>query len=861
VKPSQPYYPPPPRPSPAVERFLREPDWPVKAAVGHGAHALAAGAQLLLPAALCGLAAIGALLLVRVVHQRGFTRGARLVRIGVPPDVQELGGQLLWASLHDLLRPRFLRLIVGQPHLSWEVAASEAGTTFRVWVPKVTPPGLIERAVSAAWPGASVTTEPADTAERAVKAGTVQVTSELALSGPGWFSLDSSMRPDPLPLILGQLSGLTGSEHALIQVIARPATSREQHRLRSAARRIRRGQEAGGLLRLVQLFQIQPPTPPRLDPTIAPDVREAMVKSTGSLYRCKVRVTVTAGSRGEARGRIHAVLGAFAPYNGTRVFLRRRRVYRAQRNLHDRRLGRRAFVLGVPELAALAHLPTQQAIPGVVMAGAREVAPPPGLPREGKPLGRSANGRRVNLAVADARHHLHVLGPTGVGKSTLIARLVLSDFDRGVGAVVIDPKGDLVEDVLARIPPGREGEVDLLDPMDPAPPGLNVLDSPDRDLGVDQLVGIFRRVFERFWGPRTDDVFRAVLLTLSNDPNATLADVPRLLSDSRFRSQLLKKVNDPIGLDPFWQWYEGLSEAVQAQTIGPLLNKLRAFLLRGPVRAIVGQPRTTLDIPRAINEGRLLLARLPKGTLGEDTSRLLGSMVVARVWQAALARAAVAPDRRHDAALYVDEVQNFLHLPTPIPDVLAEARGYRLSLCMAHQHLGQLTRELREGIAANARTKVYFQVSREDAQSLEREVRPELAAHDLANLPVFTAAVRLCHDGQTGRAFTITTEALPHEIPGQVENVRNATRERIGVPREVTDKWLTERQLKGVEVVAEDAPRPAAKDPGAVLPSGLPAVLPAVLPSDLRAEHPPMGETPANVHDPRSGSPPDNGGE
>jgi hypothetical protein len=852
MMPSRPYYPPPPRPSRAVEHVLLEPDWPVKVLTGYAAHALSAGAQLLVPVTLCVLAVVVGVIVVRVVHRRGFAREARLVRIGVPPEVGDTGGQLLWAALHDLLRPPVLRFLLGQPHLSWEVAASEAGTTFGVWVPKVIPPGLIERAVSAAWPGASVTTEPADAAAPTVSREWVQVTSELALSGPGWFSLDTSISPDPLPLILGQLSGLTGPERALIQVIARPATNREQHRLRSAARRIRRGQATGRLLRLMQLFQIQAPAPPRLDPTIAPDVREAMVKSAGSLYRCAVRVTVTARSRPEARGRIHAVLGAFAPYNGTRVFLCRRRAFRAQRKLRERRLGHRAFLLGMPELAALAHLPAQQAIPGVVMAGAREVAPPPGLPRRGKPLGRSTHGRQVNLAVEDARQHLHVLGPTGVGKSTLIARLVLSDFDAGRGAIVIDPKGDLVEDVLARIPSGREGEVDLLDPMDVAPPGLNVLDSPDRDLGVDQLVGIFRRVFERFWGPRTDDVFRAALLTLSADKTATLADVPRLLSDSDFQAELLAQVNDPVGLDPFWQWYQGLSEAVRAQTIGPLLNKLRAFLLRGPVRAIVGQPRTTLDIPRTINEGRLLLARLPKGTLGEDTSRLLGSMVVARAWQAALARAAIAPERRRDAALYVDEVQNFLNLPTPIPDVLAEARGYRLSLCMAHQHLGQLTRELREGIAANARTKVIFQVSREDAQALDREVRPELAAHDLSHLPVYTAAVRLCLGGQTSSAFTIATEALPPEIPGQAEKVRVATRKRIGVARTQTEELLADRQRRTVTVTNRRA-RKVASVGGSVLPSDPP--------TDHRSEHPTAPENPANLRDSRACSAADKGGE
>jgi hypothetical protein len=621
-----------------------------------------------------------------------------------------------------------------------------------------------------------------------------QVASELALSGADWFPLDSSMKPDPLPLILGQLSGLYGDQHALVQVLMRPATIREQRRLRTAARRIRAGIPPQRLARLMDFFTTsRVPNPPRLDPTVSPDVRAVMDKSAQPLYRCLVRVSVSAPTSAEARGRIHAILGGFAAYEG-RVGLRRRRVRRPHVKLRDRWLGRRAFLAGTAELAALAHLPSQEAIPGVVMAGAREVAPPPSLPAEGKPLGLSSTGRKVNLAVTDARQHIHLLGPTGVGKSTLIAQLVLDDFNAHRGVVVIDPKGDLVEDLLERIPANRQDDVDLLDPLDEAPPGLNVLDSPDRDLGVDQLVGIFRRVFDRFWGPRTDDILRAAVLTLSTaSPTSTLADIPRLLTDRHWQASLASQIKDPV-LGPFWDWYGELSDPLRAQVTGPLLNKLRAFLLRRPVRAIVGQPNTTLDVPRALNEGRLLLAKLPKGTLGEDTSRLLGSFLFARVWQAALTRAALPPEQRRDASCYVDEVHNYLNLPTPFEDVLAEARSYRLSLCLAHQHLAQLPREMREALSANARSKVYFQVSRDDATTLDRDVRPELSAHDLAHLPIYTAAVRLCHKGQPGRPFTLTTEPLGPAIPERAQAVRASVRRRYGTNREQIEAQLASRQ-------------------------------------------------------------------
>jgi Type IV secretion-system coupling protein DNA-binding domain/TraM recognition site of TraD and TraG len=770
-----------------LEKLLDEPGRPLHSLASLAHHALSAiehFAPALLAAALMLAAAV---LVLGHVRRRRLARGARVVTVGVPPEVDTGGAVLLWSALHDLIRPRLSRLMNGQPHLSWEVVASEAGTRFRVWVPASIPPGLIERAVASAWPGASTATQDAPD-DRFT--GAVQVASELALSGPDWFSLNAAMKPDPLPLILGQLSGLRGEQRALVQVLARPATTREQRRLRMAARRLRAGISPHGLVRFLDFFvTYRKPKPPTHDPTISPDVRDVMTKSSQPLFRCLVRVAVSAESSGEARGRIHGILGGFAAYEG-RLGLRRRGVRRARAKLEDRALGRRAFLASTGELAALAHLPGVEAIPGVVMAGAREVAPPPGLPRDGKPLGLSADGKAVNISVADARRHMHLLGPTGVGKTTLIARLVLADFDAGRGAVVIDPKGDLVEDLLARIPPGREHKVDLLDPLDEAPPGLNVLDSPDRDLGVDQLVGIFSRVFERYWGPRTDDILRAALLTLSAaSPTSTLADVPRLLSDRSWQRFLVAQIDDPV-LEAFWAWYGGLSDALRAQASGPLLNKLRAFLLRRPVRAIVGQSVTTLDVPRALDQGRLLLAKLPKGTLGEDTSRLLGSFLFARVWQAALARAGEAPEQRRDASCYVDEVQNYLNLPTPFEDVLAEARSYRLALCLAHQNLGQLPRDLREAIAANARSKVYFQLSRDDATTLDREVRPELSAHDLAHLPVFTAAVRLCNGGQPGPAFTLRTEPLGDPIVDRAQALRESARQRYGHASEQAEAAL-----------------------------------------------------------------------
>lgn len=351
--------------------------------------------------------------------------------------------------------------------------------------------------------------------------------------------------------------------------------------------------------------------------------------------------------------------------------------------------------------------------------------------------------------------------------------------------IVIDPKGDLVTDVLSRLPSAMGERVALFDAdASSAPPCVNPLDigrigRAGTDLAVDNLVTVFHRIFHQWWGPRTDDIMRASLLTLCAQPGtATLADLPRLLTESAFRSRVTRTTKDPV-LRGFWDAYEQLSDTGRAQLTGPLLNKLRAFLLRPFVRAAIAGGPSTVDFSDILDNGGICLARLPKGSLGEETSRLVGSLLVARTWQAVTARARIPATDRPDAALVLDEAQNFLNLSTPIEDMLAEARGLRLSLLLAHQNLGQLSRELRDGISANARNKVIFAVSPDDARDLARHTDPWLSEHDLSHLDAFHAAARLLVDGRNARPFTLTTRPLDPPIPGRAREIAAAARARL----------------------------------------------------------------------------------
>jgi len=744
-----------------------------------------------------------------------FAQAARQLTVLAPPQAGPAGATALWGHLTGLLRPPWARWRHGQPHLGWEytwAGGDAAGMSIRLWVPGTIPPGLIERAVEAAWPGAHTVTAPARAPlpPEAVTAG-----GTLRLARPDILPLSTSGDPEaPLRALAGAATGLADGEHAVLQVLARPVTGARLRKARRAARQQRSGQSARLASRLLDLASPGHPASRsqaagRTDPGLAAEIRETTTKLAGpqweTLIRYAVATTAPAQARDGAdrwerraaaaqqqarlRGLAHALASATALLTG-RNWLARRRLRGPAAAIGSRRLAR-GDLLSVPELAALARLPADPALPGLARAGARAVPPPPAIPLPGpgvRPLGVSDAGqpRPVGLAVPDARHHLRICGPTGTGKTTLIAAQILADAQAGRGVVFIDPKGDAVTGIIARLPEQSAAKAVLFDPGDARhpPPCLNVLQGDgsgtDTDMIVDNVTGIFRRIFAGFWGPRTDDIFRAACLTLlaSVPPGSglvTLADIPPLLGDTATRKRLTAGVRDQV-LRDFWGWYEEMSPASRAAAVGPLMNKLRAFLLRKFAHAAIAAGPSTFDMAAVLDSGGLCLARLPKGILGEETAQLVGSFIVARTWQAAARRARVPETARRDAGLYIDECQNFLNLPYPLEDMLAEARAYRLAVTMAHQNLAQLPPDLRQGISANARSQVIFSVSPEDATDLERHTAPVLGAHDLSHLDAYQAAARLVAASAETPAFTFRTRPLPPPDPGRARQVRKAAR-------------------------------------------------------------------------------------
>ena len=440
-------------------------------------------------------------------------------------------------------------------------------------------------------------------------------------------------------------------------------------------------------------------------------------------------------------------------------------------------------ILNASELACVLGWPIgNPTIEGVSYSGHRQLPPTSGTTiREARSSSR-VTGRAtfpgseglLHLPEQAGLHHLHVLGPTGTGKSTFLANLALQDIAVGRGVVVIDPgaKGDLVRDIADRIPKHRQRDVVLLDPSDEVPVGLNVLSASEPELAVDAVVHVFHELWAAHWGPRTADVLHHGLLTLARTPGMTLCELPPLLLNAGFRQRVLQQLgSDALGVGPFWGWYQALSDAERAAVVGPVLNKLRAFTQREAIRSVIGQDGG-IDLNTVIRERKVLLVNLASGTLGSETAQLLGALIMAKLWQAIAGRSAVVAAERRPVFVYIDEFQQTLRLPMDLTDALVQARGLGVGLVLAHQHLGQLTPAVKSSLLSNAGSRVVFGLRATDGAAMAKEMGSGITAEDLQGLPAYETYQSLHIVGGRSRPASARTLPLTPSL-GSGERVRS----------------------------------------------------------------------------------------
>jgi hypothetical protein len=445
--------------------------------------------------------------------------------------------------------------------------------------------------------------------------------------------------------------------------------------------------------------------------------------------------------------------------------------------------------LSVAEALGLLAWPLgTEAIPGVTVGASRELPVPRDVPREGRRLflGWGSSGERpVALSPQSSLHHLAVVGPTGVGKSALLANAALQDIGAGYGGAILDPKDDLVEAILDRVPAQHAERVVVLDPAAGAGvPGLALLSAGDPELRSDVIVGALKSIFHASWGIRSELYMRLAVRTLAEVPGAALSDVGRLFADGSYRRAAVRQLRDPF-LAASWTGYEALSAGEKAQHVQSPMAKVTALLSRPSVRRVLSSPDPRLDIPTLLRERRWLLVPLGPSRLGEPASQFTAALVLYCLWAAVEARAILPPAQRHPIFITLDELPGVARLPFSFESLAERSRGLGAGLSVGVQSLARLPESLRVALLANVASLVTFRAGADDAARLAREL-PGLGGSDVQGLGRFEVAARVGTGiGSSVAVMTGRTEPLG-PVTGQAERIRALSAERYG--SRVTDE-------------------------------------------------------------------------
>src|ERR1017187_2006099 len=400
--------------------------------------------------------------------------------------------------------------------------------------------------------------------------------------------------------------------------------------------------------------------------------------------------------------------------------------------------------------------------------------------------------RPFGISPADHRHHVYIIGKTGSGKTTLLRNLLIQHIALGHGVGLIDPHGDLAEELLNHIPPWRADHLVYFNPADlEFPVALNLLACApwdERHLIASGIVGACKSIWHDSWGPRLEYILYNAVAALLDCQNTSLLGVNRMLTDETYRSWVVRQIKDPF-IRVFWQEeYAGYDPRFQREAIAPIQNKLGQFLLNPVIRNILGQVKTKVSIPFVMDNSRLFIANLSKGRLGADKANLLGSLITTQFQLGAMGRANRPEDLRQDYFLFIDEFQNFS--TDAFASILSEARKYRLCLILSHQYIDQLSLPIRQAVFGNVGTLIAFRVGYADAEVMEKEFGHTFPASTLADLNRYEAVVKLLEDGANREPFRAKMLPPLEKRIGRKEKLVARSRERFAVRRAVIEDKL-----------------------------------------------------------------------
>ncbi len=603
-------------------------------------------------------------------------------------------------------------------------------------------------------------------------------TANLRLLVGSTLPLKTSTKLEDVPLfgsVLGYLAKVAVGEGAMIQYVVRTANQRYwANRVRSQMQ----STDAEGKV------------------TTSPYKTLMDQKIAAPLVEVQVRLLYGAPTMAVAMAKLQELAGAFGVYSqaeGNGLAMKKAAGARWKERVMTREFDWRqpTLVLNLNELASLWHVPGKSLAQIGNIAWGRTLASeaPSELPvAEGM---TDEQKQQVNffaktgwrnhevvmgISREDRTKHTYIIGKTGAGKSTLIANMAINDIRNGEGVAIIDPHGDLSEMILDYIPKRRMNDVIYLDPTlsDDRAFSLNLFDvdgTAHTDVVASGIVSVFYKLYSYSWGPRLEYILRNTILTLLYTGEATFADIPRLLTDQRFRSRVVDMIggHDPLLRDFWLNEFEKMNEKLRTDAISPVLNKVGQFLSSQRIRHVVGTRKSTISLEEIMNERKILILNLSQGKLGEDTTALLGAMFITKIQLAAMKRVGIPNDQRKDFYLYVDEFQNFA--TGSFTKILSEARKYRLNLIMANQYIGQVAEDVQKAIFGNVGTLATFVVGAGDAAALAKELGGTYTEEDLVNLGKFEILIKMSINGLTSSPFAATTLPLPSVVNGNREKI------------------------------------------------------------------------------------------
>jgi hypothetical protein len=747
-------------------------------------------------------------------------------------DIKSIIGMMeqVYSNFLNLKEKNFIKKIFyPTPKIALEIASETGGQdiVFYVAVPSEIETNL-EKYIQGVYPGAILKKIPKDYTVFEVEGKTAG--SYLKLGKSVFFPINTykNLEGDPLSSITNALSKINPDEGAAVQIMLKPSSFdirdkgsavlteiAEGKTLESAVASVQQSKFAKFLSSVLEMI-----LSPKKKDEISEKPKEKIVddvsieaiktKIQKPVFDANIRLVGVALTQERAEEILQHLGSGFAQFTSNfnsidavavkPRFLKKFIFDFSFRNFNNKQ----NIILNLEELSSMYHFPsTNIESPDLQWAKTKEAPLPTEIQEQGVNLIGKAlfRGDEKNVCFAnreDRRRHFYIVGQTGTGKSALLQEIIRQDIENGEGVGVIDPHGDLIENILANIPKDRIEDVVLFEPSDlKMPCGLNMLEwnTPEqKDFAVSEMIAIFSKLFPpEIIGPMFEHYMRNAMLALMADKDnpGTLVDIPRIFTDKEFMEHRLAKVSDPL-VKQFWakEWAQTTGET-RSDMLGYVVSKVGRFIENEMMRNIIGQQKSGFDLAKIMDEKKIFLANLSKGQTGELNSALLGLILVSKMQIAAMRRGTMPEEQRKDFYLYIDEFQNFT--TDTIATILSEARKYRLNLILAHQFMPQLTEEIKNAVIGNAGTIGAFRIGAVDAEFLEKQFEPEFSKRDLVNLDNFQFILKMMINNKISSPFKVSTikplDGNP-QVASQIKRISKLkySRQRILVEKEIMER-------------------------------------------------------------------------